>query len=158
MLYCVVTGSTSLREIEAGLGIAQGKLNHLGIDYVPPRSTLSDGNKNRPANVFKSIYEQLYVLYKPRFSDSTLSKSILDKLFLMDATVFSLFKAILKPMAGTMTMEKKGGIKNTVLVANSLMPHFIDFSAAADHDQQIFGKLQLPQGSYLVFDKGAQQL
>jgi hypothetical protein len=96
MLYCVVTGSTSLREIEAGLGIAQGKLNHLGIDYVPPRSTLSDGNKNRPANVFKSIYEQLYVLYKPRFSDSTLSKSILDKLFLMDATVFSLFKAILK--------------------------------------------------------------
>jgi hypothetical protein len=156
MLYCVVTGSTSLREIEAGLGIAQGKLNHLGIDYVPPRSTLSDGNKNRPANVFKSIYEQLYVLYKPRFSDSTLSKSILDKLFLMDATVFSLFKAILKTNGRhNDNGKKKGGIKkNTVLAANSLMPHFIDFSAAADHDQQIFGKLQLPQGSYLVFDKG----
>jgi len=37
------TGSTSLREIMAGLGIAQGKLNQLGIDYVPQRSTLSDG-------------------------------------------------------------------------------------------------------------------
>ncbi len=156
MLYCVVTGSTSLREIEAGLGIAQGKLNHLGIDYVPPRSTLSDGNKNRPADVFKSIYEALYALYKPRFSDSTLAKSILDKLFLMDATVFSLFKAILKTSGRhTDHGKKKGGIKkNTVLHGSSLMPHFVDFSAAADHDQHIYRKLQLPQGSYVVFDKG----
>ncbi|MCZ2222515.1 MAG: IS4 family transposase [Chitinophagales bacterium] len=156
MLYCVVTGSTSLREIEAGLGIAQGKMNHLGIDYVPPRSTLSDGNKNRPAGVFKSIYEALYALYKPNFSDSTLSKPILDKLFLMDATVFGLFKAILKTNGRhSDNGKKKGGIKkNTVLHGTSLMPHFIDFSAAADNDQNIYSKLQLPQGSYLVFDKG----
>lgn len=156
MLYCVVTGSTSLREIEAGLGIAQGKLNHLGIDYVPPRSTLSDGNKNRPSTVFKSIYEALYALYKPNFSDSSLSKSVLDKLFLMDATVFSLFKAILKTSGRhNENGKKKGGIKkNTVLHGTSLMPHFIDFSAAADNDQNIYSKLQLPQGSYLVFDKG----
>ena len=156
MLYCVVTGSTSLREIEAGLGIAQGKLNHLGIDYVPPRSTLSDGNKNRPAEVFKSIYEALYALYKPSFSDSTLAKPILDKLFLMDATVFSLFKAILKTNGRhNDNGKKKGGIKkNTVLYGSSLMPHFIDFTAAADNDQNIYSKLKLPQGSYVVFDKG----
>ena len=34
------------------------------------------------------------------------------------------------------------------------MLHFIDFSTAADNDQNIYNKLQLPQGSYLVFDKG----
>lgn len=156
MLYCVVTGSTSLREIESGLGIAQGKLNHLGIEYVPPRSTLSDGNKNRSSDVFKSIYEALYALYKPNFSDSTLAKAVLDRLFLMDATVFSLFKAILKTSGRhNDNGKKKGGIKkNTVLHGSSLMPHFIDFSAAADNDQNIYSKLQLPQGSYLVFDKG----
>ena len=77
MLYCVISGCTSLREIETGLGIAQGKLNHLGIDYVPPRSTLSDGNKNRPASVFKSIYEHLYSLYKPSISDSSQGKRII---------------------------------------------------------------------------------
>lgn len=156
MLYCVVTGSTSLREIESGLGIAQGKLNHLGIEYVPPRSTLSDGNKNRSSDVFKSIYEALYALYKPNFSDSSLAKAVLDRLFLMDATVFSLFKAILKTSGRhNDNGKKKGGIKkNTVLHGSSLMPHFIDFSAAADNDQNIYRKLQLPQGSYLVFDKG----
>jgi len=156
MLYCVVSGSTSLREIEAGLGIAQGKLNHLGIDYVPPRSTLSDGNKNRPSTVFQSIYEHLYRLYKPSISDSSLPKAVLDKLFLLDATVFGLFKAILKTNGRHADNgKKKGGIKkNTVLHGNTLMPHFIEFSAAASHDQQIFKAMKLPANSYMVFDKG----
>lgn len=156
MLYCVISGCTSLREIETGLGIAQGKLNHLGIDYVPPRSTLSDGNKNRPASVFKSIYEHLYSLYKPSISDSSLPKAVLDKLFLLDATVFGLFKAILKTSGRHADNgKKKGGIKkNTVLNGATLMPHFIEFSAAADHDQQIFKALKLPADSYIIFDKG----
>jgi Transposase DDE domain/Domain of unknown function (DUF4372) len=156
MLYCVISGSTSLREIEAGLGIAQGKLNHLGIDYVPPRSTLSDGNKKRSSNVFKAIYEHLYSMYKPNISDSSLPKAVLDKLFLLDATVFGLFKAILKTSGKYADNgKKKGGIKkNTVLHGTTLMPNFIEFSAAADHDQQIFKALKLPAGSYIVFDKG----
>lgn len=156
MLYCVITGSTSLREIEAGLGIAQGKLNHLGIDYVPPRSTLSDGNKKRSSDVFKAMYEHLYNLYKPSISDSSLPKAVLDKLFLLDATVFGLFKAILKTSGRhSDNGKKKGGIKkNTVLHGATLMPHFIEFSAAADHDQQIFKALKLPAGSYIIFDKG----
>lgn len=45
-------------------------------------------------------------------------------------------------------------MKNTVIQGYSLMPCFIDFSAAADNDQKIYKKLQLPQGSFLVFDKG----
>ena len=60
MLYCTLSGCTSLREISAGLGVAQGKLNHLGIDYVPPRSTLSDGNRQRPSDIFKETYSHLY--------------------------------------------------------------------------------------------------
>jgi hypothetical protein len=156
MLYCVISGATSLREIVSGLGIAQGKLNHLGIDYVPPRSTLSDGNMNRPANVFKSIYHDLYQKYKPNLSDSTLPQGVIQKLFLMDATVFSLFKAILKTSGRhSDNGKKKGGIKkNTVIEGSSLMPCFIQFSAAADNDQQIYKVLSLPEGSYVVFDKG----
>lgn len=156
MLYCVLSGCTSLREIVSGLGIAQGKLNHLGISYVPPRSTLSDGNKQRPAATFKAVYEDLYQKYKPSLSDSRLPKSILQKLFLLDATVFGLFKAILKT-SGRYAADgkKKGGIKkNTVIEAASLMPSFIQFDAAADNDQRIYKNLSLPAGSYIVFDKG----
>ncbi|WP_300597123.1 IS4 family transposase [Niabella sp.] len=156
MLYCVLSGCTSLREIVSGLGVAQGKLNHLGINYVPPRSTLSDGNKERSADTFKAVYEDLYQKYKPSLSDSTLPKAILQKLFLLDATVFGLFKAILKTSGRyAANGKKKGGIKkNTVIEAASLMPFFIQFDAAADSDQRIYKKLSLPAGSYIVFDKG----
>ncbi len=156
MLYCTLSGCTSLREISAGLSIAQGKLNHLGIEYVPPRSTLSDGNRQRPSSVFKQTYEYLYKLYKPSLSDSTLPKAITQKLFLLDATVFSLFKAILKTSGRySANGKKKGGIKkNTVIEASSMMPYFIQFDAAADHDQLIYKHLSLPTGSYIVFDKG----
>ncbi len=156
MLYCVLSGCTSLREIVSGLGIAEGKLNHLGIDYVPPRSTLSDGNKQRNSDTFKAVYEHLYQKYKPSLSDSSLPKDILGKLFLLDATVFGLFKAILKTSGRyAANGKKKGGIKkNTVIEATSLMPSFIQFDAAAHSDQRIYKKLSLPEGSYIVFDKG----
>lgn len=48
MLYAVFTGCTSIREVQAGLELCQGKLNHFNLKEVPPRSTLSDGNKKKP--------------------------------------------------------------------------------------------------------------
>jgi hypothetical protein len=156
MLYGVLSRSTSLREIVMGLTLAEGKLKHLNMDYVPPKSTLADGNKLRPSSFFQSIYHHLYSLYKPSFSDSTIKKDVLKNLFLLDASTFSLFKAILKtsgrnPLEG----KKKGGIKkNTVIHAQSLMPTFIRFSAAAANDQTIYPHLNLPENSYVVFDKG----
>ena len=45
MLYGVFTHCTTLREIQYGLEVCQGKLNHLNIERVPPRSTLRDCKK-----------------------------------------------------------------------------------------------------------------
>ena len=59
MLYGVFTNCTSLREIQHGLEVCQGKFNHLNLSRVAPRSTLSDGNKNRPSKVFATIYQKL---------------------------------------------------------------------------------------------------
>lgn len=139
MLYCTLAGCTSLREIEKGLGVAAGKLNHLGIDYVPPRSTLSDGNRQRPADIFREVYQYLYRIYRPSLSDSSLPKTVLQRLFLLDATVFGLFKAILRTSGRhAANGKRKGGIKkNTVIEGSSLMPCFIQFDAAADSDQRI---------------------
>lgn len=156
MMYAVMAGCTSLREIVLGLESFEGKLNHLNIDCAPARSTLSDGNKKRDATVFKGIYHHLYDRYKPFLSDSTLPKHILENLFLMDSSVFQLFKEILKTSGRPATDgRKKGGIKkNTVIHGASLMPVLIQFSAAAMNDQQFYQHLQLSRGSYIVFDKG----
>jgi hypothetical protein len=156
MMFCVLSGCTSLREICMGLEAFEGKLNHIGLSEAPARSTLSDANKNRPSSVFQNIFNHLSGLYRPFLSDSTLPAAVLSRLFLVDSTVFGLFKAILKtsgrhPKDG----RKKGGIKkNTMLQATSLMPVLIRFNAAADHDQQFLKFIELPAGSYIVFDKG----
>ena len=156
MMFCVLSNCSSLREIVMGLEAFGGKLNHLNLDKVPPRSTLADANEGRPSSVFAKIYEELSSRYRLNLSDTTLPKAVLSKLFIIDSTVFSLFKAILKTSGRTPTDgRKKGGIKkNTMLEATSHMPVLIRFNAAADNDQQFLKYINLPSGSYLTFDKG----
>lgn len=47
MLYAVIMRFDSLREIEAAMTAEVCKLQHIGIDRVPKRSTLSDANARR---------------------------------------------------------------------------------------------------------------
>lgn len=156
MMFSVLAGCTSLRETCMGLEAYEGKLNHINIKKVPPRSTLSDANKRRPSLVFQEIFNHLNSKYKGSISDSTLPKKVLENLFLVDSTVFSLFKAILKTTGRhSSNGKKKGGIKkNTMLKGTTLMPVLVQFNAAADNDQQFLQFILLPKGSFLTFDKG----
>ncbi len=40
MLYCIMNNYTSLREVTHGIAAYGDKLNHLGLTYTLPRSTL----------------------------------------------------------------------------------------------------------------------
>lgn len=156
MLYGVFTHCTSLRELQCGLEVCQGKLNHLNLSLVPPKRTLADGNMNRPSKVFGTIYKKTYEAYKYLISDSTLKSEIAMRLFILDSSTISLFKAILKP-AGRKRKDgrSKGGMKvNTLLQAETNMPCFINYMAAALHDQQFYSYIkELPDNSIIVFDK-----
>ncbi len=156
MLYGVYTHCTSLRELQYGLEVCQGKLNHLNLDRVPPRSTLSDGNMNRPSKVFGTIYQKIYGTYKNTISDSRMKNDAIKGLYIIDSSTISLFKAILKP-AGRKRKDgkSKGGMKvHTLLNADTNMPSFIKYAAAALHDQQFYKYIkELPDHSIIAFDK-----
>jgi len=156
MLYTVFTGCTSIREVQAGLELCQGKLNHFNLKEVPARSTLSDGNKKRPSSIFGAMYQELYKKYSHIISDSPLKKEIASKLYILDSSTVSLFKAILKPAGRKRDDGKsKGGMKvHTLLKADCNMPSFIKFTAAALHDQQFYQYIkELPDSSIITFDK-----
>jgi len=155
MMFCVMAGCSSLREITMGLEAFGTKLNHLNLAKVPARSTLADANKNRPASVFAAIYSNLCARYRPNLSDSTLPASVIRRLFIIDSTTFPLFKAILKgPGKHAASGKRKGGIKkNTVLSGASLMPTMVRYSAAADNDLKITPFVSLPPGSFVTFDR-----
>lgn len=145
-----------MREIQYGLEVCQGKLNHLNLERVPPRSTLSDGNIKRPSKVFGTIHQKIYDTYKNSISDSQMSNPAIKGLYILDSSTVSLFKAILKP-AGRKRKDgkSKGGMKvHTLLNADTNMPTFVKYTAAALHDQQFYKYIkEFPDHSIIAFDK-----
>jgi hypothetical protein len=60
MLFCQLGRAQSLREIVGGLAACEGKLQHLGVQSAPKRSTLAYANEHRPWQLFQSVFEALY--------------------------------------------------------------------------------------------------
>jgi len=90
MLYSVFKSVSSLRETVIGMLANSYKINHLGLDSMPKRSTFSDANKRRSSKVFEDIYMKIYQDNRPFLSDSRDSKIDLKKLFIIVSTTISL--------------------------------------------------------------------
>lgn len=156
MIFAVISGCSSLREVSSIMLACEGKINHLGLRDFPKRSTLSDANKRRDAEVFADIYAALYKRYHQFLSDSRISEPAIRGLKIVDSSTITLFSDILKgagrdPLNG----KKKGGIKvHTMINAMEDVPCLIKFSSAATHDHVFLKDLDLKKGSYVVFDKG----
>jgi hypothetical protein len=56
MMFCQLAQAKSLREISLGLGGGLGKLNHLGMEEPPAKSTLSYADAHRPADMYERVF------------------------------------------------------------------------------------------------------
>lgn len=156
MLYCIMNNCTSLREVTQGIAAYGDKLNHLGITYTPPRSTFSEANARRPEDFFGKVYGQLYRHYKSTLADSQTDNELLKRIFIIDSTTISLFKAIMKCVGRkSLNGKSKGGIKvHTMLNAYEEVPQLIHFTDAATHDHTFLSKLNLQPHQIALFDRG----
>ncbi len=68
LLFAVLMRYDSLRETVIGLMAEAQKLQHLGINYLVRRSTLSEANNRRKSSFFGEIYKNLYNQYQGCFS------------------------------------------------------------------------------------------
>ena len=136
LLFAVLMRYDSLRETVIGLMAEAQKFQHLGINYLVRRSTLSEANNRRSSSFFGEIYQSLYQQYKDVLADSR-SEEWVKRLYIMDSTTISLFSDILKGAGrNPKTGKKKGGIKaHTVIKADENMPCLVRFTSAATHDQ-----------------------
>ena len=161
MLYGIVSKSGSLTSLCKCLLFLEGKLGYVGIDKLPPSSTLSDANCNRNSDVFQDLYYRLFDHYKAELQGGFSCLPIngeapANKIKRFDSTTFTLFVDVLKgagrnPGHG----KKKGGIKaQTVLGLDSLVPEFIALCPAAKNDKDFLGQLIVKPGYLYVFDKG----
>lgn len=153
MLYASYQHCTSLREVVTGMQACQGRLQPLGIRYLPARSTLSEANESRSYQVFEKIYQSILTTYRRLLPDS---QNKLPNLVLIDSTTISLFKEILKN-AGNKGVDgkRKGGIKVHMAVrSNENVPYLVRFTAGANADVPFLKHIDLPAGSVAVMDRG----
>jgi len=155
MCYAVLADVTGLRHVCDGLLAMGEKLKHLGLDYVVPKSTLSDSNKNRDSKVFGQIYQGLYNHFHPFISDSSIVEPLLRKAYAVDSTTMSLFKAILKA-SGRKSKDgnAKGGIKSHVQIRLlDELPMNIKYTSGAANDHDFLKHLVLEKDDIAIFDK-----
>ena len=154
MLYSIFNNCNSLREVATGMLASEQRLSHIGFRYHPRRSTISDANARRHADVFEAIYYSLYNRYASFLSDSR-KNSRVSKLYIYDATTISLFHEVLRTSGKNPSGKRKGGIKvHTLIRSDQDVPCMIRYSAAAANDSQFLKEIFLPKGSILVFDRG----
>lgn len=156
MIFTVISGCSSLREVSSIMLACEGKINHLGLKDFPKRSTFSDANKRRSSAVFADIYHSLYKRYHLFLSDSRPFEPAVKDLKIVDSSTITLFSDILKGVGrNPLNGKKKGGIKlHAMINAMEDVPCLVKFSSAATHDHTFLKDLELKKGSFVVFDKG----
>jgi hypothetical protein len=96
MLFGVFSRCDSMGEICDGMLAMQGKLNHLGFDKSPAKSTAGDGLRERDNEFFKEFYFLLLKHFEPLLSVSRIDKISFDKLFIFDSSTIRLFSQVMK--------------------------------------------------------------
>jgi len=156
MLFGILSRCDSMTEICEGLRAMGGKLNHLGLDKAPAKSTACDGLRNRSSKFFEDLYFSLVKHYHSFLSDSRTFGLTFKEVLLIDSTTIRLFSNILKGVGRNPKGDgkKKGGLKVHMLIdAVQSVGRFIKITAAKVHDTQFLKSLELISHSMVVFDK-----
>jgi len=156
MLFGIMSRCDSMTEICEGLRALGGKLNHLGLDKAPAKSTACDGLRNRDNRFFENVYFSLVHHYQSFLSDSRTFGLTFKEVLLIDSTTIRLFSDILKGVGRNPKHDgkKKGGLKVHMLIdAVQSVGRFIKITAAKVHDKNFLKELELVSHSMVVFDR-----
>jgi hypothetical protein len=157
MLFGILSRCDSMTEICEGLRALSGKLNHLGLEQAPAKSTACDGLRNRSCKVFEDLYFHLVKHYQSFLSDSRTFGLTFKEVLLIDSTTIRLFSDILKGIGRNPSGDgrRKGGMKVHMLIdAVQSVGRFIKLTAARVHDHVFLKSLKLVPGSMIIFDRG----
>lgn len=156
MLFCQFAQAKSLREICDGLAVTCGKLNHLGIDKAPPKSTLSYANSNRPWELYMALFYLILESCREIAPGKKRKFRFKNKLLSMDATTIDLCLSLF-PWAEF--RQTKGAVKlHMVLDHEGYMPVFAHITDGKCHEVKVAQTMAFPKGSIVVFDRGYYDL
>ena len=152
MLFCQLAQARSLREISDGLAATCGKLNHLGLQAAPAKSTLSYANEHRPWELWQRLFSELLDLCRAEAPGKKRKFRFKNKLFSIDATTIDLCLSLF-PWAHF--RQTKGAAKlHLLLDHDGYLPVFALVTDAQCNDLEVLPLLDLPKGSIVALDRG----
>jgi hypothetical protein len=157
MMFGIYSRCDSVTEIVEGMIGCVGKLGHFGLKEVPPKSTVTDGNRQRDHTFFESLYFSLVKGYSSFLSSSRTIGLNIKELYIVDSTTIQLFSSLVFKGVGRNPKDggkKKGGLKVHMLIdALQDVGKFVKVTAAKVHDSKFLNELSLNPFSMVVFDK-----
>ena len=161
MLFGIFSRCDSMGEVCDGMRALGGKLNYLGMDSSPAKSTAGDALRDRDEEFFQLLYFALIAYFLPFLSVSRKKKCrkedvSFEKFYAFDSTTIKLFSNVMKGVGRNPKGDgkKKGGLKVHMLTDVHVdTPQFVKISEAKLHDKNFLQYLKLGAGSMIVFDK-----
>ncbi|BCR04531.1 IS4 family transposase [Desulfuromonas versatilis] len=150
MLTAQLTGRSSLRDVVDNLSVQGSKLYHLGVK-VFSRATLARCNESQPHTLYEELFQRLLARCQS-MAPRNKSFKLDGKIYLLDASLLDLTLSLF-PWAKY--QKNKGAAKLHVgLDADGYLPAFVDLTEGKEHEINHARELELPKGSYVVFDRG----
>lgn len=146
MLYGQLSGATSLREIVTGLESCQTRLYHVGAGPAR-RSTLSDANSLRPAQVFCDLFAVML-----KSAHRGLRRTLGEAVYLIDSTGLKLDGR--SANWARFSTGVFGAKAHVVYDADADCPIYAQVSAATVNDITIAQQMPVEPGATYVFDLG----
>ena len=156
MLFGIFSCGDSMGEVCDGMRALSGKLNYLGMDCAPSKSTAGDALRDRNEELFRLYYFALIAYFRPLLSVSRKEKVSFEDFYAFDSTTITLFSQVMKGVGRDPKGDgkKKGGLKVHMLTdVHADTAVFAKISEAKMHDKKFLTHLNPGKGSMLVFDK-----
>jgi hypothetical protein len=156
MLFGIFSRCDSMGEVCDGMRALGGKLNYLGMDVAPAKSTAGDALRDRDEELFRLYYFALISYFRPLLSVSRKKDVSFDEFYAFDSTTMTLFSQVMQGVGRNPKGEgkKKGGMKVHMLTdVHTETAVFAKISEAKMHDKKFLAHLNPGRGSMLVFDK-----
>jgi hypothetical protein len=156
LLFGIYERCDTAREVCDGMATLGGKLNYLGMESAPAKSTFNDALNRRSEQVFEKIYFALLAYFSPFLSDSRKEGISFKQFFAFDSTTIRLFSEVLKGVGRKLKGlgRQKGRLKVHMLTdihANSAK--FVKMSEARMHDKKFLQYINcLTAGCMMVIE------
>jgi hypothetical protein len=152
MMFCQLGHAQSLREITGGLAACEGKLNHLGMDGAPSRSTLAYANEHRPWELYETVFHTLLSRCQAEAKGKKRKFRFKHKLLSIDSTMVEL---CLSMFDWAVYKRAKGALKlHMVLDHDGYLPCYAVLTDGKEADITIGKSMSFQPGTMLVFDRG----